>query len=753
VSFREPLWLAAGALAVAALLAFWRRADRVRERDLARFASARLVGDLAASLSRTRRSAKRALVAGAVALAFAALAGPEIGFRWEETRRRGIDVLVALDVSRSMLARDVAPDRLTRAKLAITDLAEQLPGDRLGLIAFAGSAFLQCPLTLDHAAFQEALDALEPGVIPVPGSDLASALAVADDALRSEKRNVKLLVLVSDGEDLGGGAVAAAKRVAAEGVRVYTVGVGSAAGELVPATRDARGNDFVKDEAGRYVKSRLDEETLEKVAEATGGFYEPLGPRGDAMAAIAERVIRPIPKEELAARMRRVPEDRFQWPLLGAIALLALELLVGERRREAGWRWPRRAAVRDAATRASALLVVLGAAALLATAAPGRALASAASAQQLFDAGDFERALSEYRAAAESADDPRLDFNVGAAAYKAGRFDEAAAAFARALRSESPELQEKAFYNLGNAHFRLGAAHVEEAPEKASQSWQQALEAYEQALALAREKPDDDARHNRDAVRAALEELERQRQQQQEKQPGQKGGSPAGGKQQGKDEAGGDEHRSGMNDRPGSSPSQADARPPEGDRGSDAGDSARSPAPGAGGESGEREPKDGSPSAGGDANAPSPGAEDAGQPSAGEKRDDGAPRGETASGGAPPDDRARDRASAASGSDRPRSNAQPNDRQGASDGARARGDGETPHGDITAANGGASGQGSSSANASSGARGAIGAQGELSAADARELLDSLRGEERRVPLVAGGGAGAPPAGERAVRDW
>jgi Ca-activated chloride channel family protein len=496
VTLASPLWLLAAIAAATAILAFWRRADGRRRSDLERFASQHLLLDLTATVSPRRRRAKRALIAAGVLLLGLAFAGPQFGFTWEESQRRGIDVLIALDVSRSMRAQDVAPSRLDRAKLAVTDLVEKLGGDRVGLIAFAGSAFLQCPMTLDHGAFLEALAALQPGVIPAPGSDLASAIRVAEEALRTQARNVKLLVMFSDGEDLGGGALEAARSAAEQGIKVFTVGVGSPAGELVPvAGKDGR-VEFLKDPQGQFVKSRLDAETLRKVAETTGAFYEPLGQRGEGVAAVYERALAPLPREELASRMRRVPLDRFQWPLAVALACLALEPLIGERRSR------RLQGV-------LAALLVLGASAAQA--------ASPHEAERLYAAGDYEAALAAYRESAKDAADPKLSFNVGAAAYKSGAYGDAAAAFAEALRADDPALQERSFYNLGNAQFRLGQKTVEQNPQATAQAWQQAIDAYDGALAI--DPQDEDARFNREFVRRALEELQREQQQQQSGEP------------------------------------------------------------------------------------------------------------------------------------------------------------------------------------------------------------------------------------------
>ena len=572
MSLASPPWLLAAIAAVIVLRLFWRASDRKRRAALEAFVAPQLLGDLTASVSARRRASKRALVLAGVLLAGLALAGPQYGFTWQETQRRGIDVLIALDTSRSMLAQDVAPNRLERAKLAVRDLVDQLGSDRVGLIAFAGSAFLQCPLTLDHAAFLESLDALQPGVIPAPGSDLASALRTAEQALATEQRNVKLLVLFSDGEDLGGGAVEAAKHAAEQGIRVFTVGVGSDTGELIPVPGTNGGTEFLKDPQGEYVKSKLDAETLRRVAELTGGFYEPLGRRGEGVAAIYEKALAPLPKEELASRMRRVPLERFQWPLALALLCLALEPLVRER------------VARARGTKGASAVVVL----LVGLGAASAEAASVHEAQRLYAEGKYEQALAEYRAAVGEQPAPQLEFNLGAAAYKAGQFGDAAAAFARALGSEDPKLQEQSFYNLGNAQFRLGEASRESKPQQTMQAWQQAIDAYEAALEV--DPQDEDARYNRDYVKRALEELQQQQQQdrkneqnekqqkddqqqdqeQQEQQQQQQGDDQQqeqqSGEQQKEDEAKQDESQGSGEPRP--TPSAAPQQP-DGDQGNE----------------------------------------------------------------------------------------------------------------------------------------------------------------------------------------
>jgi Ca-activated chloride channel family protein len=185
VIFAHPGWLAVGFVACLAALLTWLRYDARQRKALEVFVSAHLRLELTRSISASRRRLKRGLFIAAVALLFVALAEPQAGFRWEQLKRRGNDIIFAVDTSRSMLTPDVKPDRLVRAKLAIDDFVGRLDGDAVGLVAFAGSAFLQCPLTLDYGAFHESLAALDTHVIPRGGTDISSAIRAAQSALHS----------------------------------------------------------------------------------------------------------------------------------------------------------------------------------------------------------------------------------------------------------------------------------------------------------------------------------------------------------------------------------------------------------------------------------------------------------------------------------------------------------------------------------------------------------------------------------------
>ncbi len=471
MTFSHPAWLAAGIIACLGLLSLWRLYDARQYAALARFVSSHLRDQLTLSVSVARRRAQRALLLASLALLFVALAGPLVGFRWEEISRRGNEIVFAVDTSRSMTTPDVKPDRLTRAKLAIDDFTNKLDGDAVGLVAFAGDAFLVCPITLDYGAFHESLNAIDTGIIPRGGTNIASAIREAQAALRRRPGSDKILILVTDGEDLEGDALVAAQAAAREdSLKIYAIGVGTAQGELIPASTD-RGGGFVKDESGEYVKSRLDEPALKAIAAATGGLYAPLGAQGQGFDTIYQSALAPLLKHDLASRQQKVYIQRYQWPLAASLALLLSSLLIGNRRRA---RARRRSLAISAVASTNAVIPVSALALLMLAVSPaGPARASTVSAADAYKQGDYATAAKEYAAAAQrDPKKPALQYNAGTAAYRAGQFAQAAQAFQESIsRSPSGDAkrladQEDAYYNLGNALYRSGQKPKRARPSK-----------------------------------------------------------------------------------------------------------------------------------------------------------------------------------------------------------------------------------------------------------------------------------------------
>ncbi len=343
ILWRDPLSLLALAV-VPLLIAFFVWSHRRRQRALAAFVAAALLPAVAPDVDFRRRTLRWGLLTVAALCLALAIGGPMWGFRWQEVRRQGIDLVIAIDTSRSMLTPDVKPNRLARAKLAVRDLVGELHGDRVALVAFAGSAFLQCPLTLDYGAFGQSLDAIEVGIIPRGGTALTAAIDTSLDAFEGRQGSHQALVLITDGEDHEGNVKEAAKRAADRGVKVYTVGIGTTEGELIPG----EGRSWVKDRAGQVVKSRLDEETLKQVAVDTGGVYLHAAGPSLGLAELYRDYIDTMEKRELASTLEKRYEHRFQLPLAIALVLLAIEPAIGERRAvtRRTFRWWRRAGER-----------------------------------------------------------------------------------------------------------------------------------------------------------------------------------------------------------------------------------------------------------------------------------------------------------------------------------------------------------------------------------------------------------------------
>jgi Ca-activated chloride channel family protein len=341
--WREPGWL--WLLLLVPLVAwFLVHAFRRRKAALEAFAEARLLDRIAPGHDSPRRRASAAALVAALAFGLVALAGPKWGFHWEEVRREGIDLMIAIDTSRSMLASDVRPNRLERAKLAVQDLIRQLEGDRVGLIAFAGSAFVQCPLTHDYQAFGESLRAIDVGIIPRGGTSIGEAVRSGVAAFEGREGRHAALVVITDGENHDGDIGAAAQEALAAGIRVYTVGIGTREGELIEVEVDGR-RTFLKDRQGQVVKSRLDEETLRTLATTTGGAY--LYAQGPSLGLdeLYDDYIAKMEKREIETSMKRRFQERFQIPLLLAFLLLAAEPVfrTGRRRSSSPWPWRRRA--------------------------------------------------------------------------------------------------------------------------------------------------------------------------------------------------------------------------------------------------------------------------------------------------------------------------------------------------------------------------------------------------------------------------
>ncbi len=329
--FGASEWLFA-LLAVPLLVLAFVYAGRRRRRALARFADTPLVKRLTQSVNVKARRAKAVLTIAAIGLALIALARPQFGTRVETVRAVGQDIMIAVDLSRSMMAEDVAPNRLERARLAIVRLMNQLDGDRIGLVAFAGDAFVQSPLTIDYGAASLFLRAMEPDLVPVPGTDLGAALRVSLDAL-AEARESKVLIVVTDGEDHEETFETEIQRARESGVQIHMVGIGSPEGVPIPEY-DAQGQrqGFLRDEDGNVVTTRLDEATLQRIASETGGRYVQAAAGGSAFDELIDEIAR-ADGEALDDQQITQFEEQYQIFLGLALLLLLIEAVLPDRRR------------------------------------------------------------------------------------------------------------------------------------------------------------------------------------------------------------------------------------------------------------------------------------------------------------------------------------------------------------------------------------------------------------------------------------
>ena len=389
MSFENPIWLylaPAAALGAGALIAF---GLRQRTQLLQKFAAERLLPSLTEKAPLRRTFIKAALVILGVALLGIALARPQYGVKWSEQKARSLDLVFALDSSKSMLASDIRPTRLDRAKLAIRDLMERLESDRVGLVAFAGQAFLQTPPTLDYSAFRESLEATSPSVLSRGGSDIGRALGEAAKAFPAES-NVKVIVLLTDGEDLGGQAIEAARKASDNGIQVFTIGIGTPEGTYLRVTGPEGKDEFVRDSEGQPVRSQLDEAALQEIAAITGGVYSRLS--GGELDQLYESVLATLPREERESELKEVKVERFQWFLSATILLLILESLIRRRGKQ----------IQAISTITCLLLITL----------PDTASAEeqAAHAQdqlgyQALSEGDFAKAVEHYESSIRESDD------------------------------------------------------------------------------------------------------------------------------------------------------------------------------------------------------------------------------------------------------------------------------------------------------------------------------------------------------------
>ncbi len=489
MSFAWPAVLLLGVVLVPVTLRALLLGTRRREAELRAFGEPAVL-ERGSSLSDGRTARLRAwLQASALGLGVLALARPQLGERPAELARTGRDLLVVLDLSRSMTVTDVSPTRLAAAKDAVWEVVSASPGDRVGLVVFGGSAFLQLPLTSDHATFKLFLDAATPDDLGDPATDIGTALATAGKVFEHEgDRGHRAVLLASDGESDEGDLEAATASLRGEGIPVFALGVGTSGGGPVPADSSEAPEKFHRDHIGRVAISRLEENELRTAAKLTGGAYARAA-RADDRKALREALAE-VRTRTLSTQQVTEHADRFQWPLALAVIALLGEMWLAARVRRRRTPVPVRA-------RAHAVAAVLLPLLLLLNGGCARGSLDARKGERLYASGDFAGSAKLFDLALAADSTPVRAYNAGNAYYRMKRYEDAAARYRYA--AGRLQLRQQSVFNLGNALVRA----AEEAPER-GQLLLDAVGAYEEALRL--DPADQDAKWNLELALQRLEE-------------------------------------------------------------------------------------------------------------------------------------------------------------------------------------------------------------------------------------------------------
>ena len=473
---------------------------RKRRQALVRFAEPELLKRLTPEGSRGRRVIKAVFCLLALGCMLLALAGPRWGSHYQEVTQKGVDIVIALDVSPSMLVEDVKPDRLERAKREITDFLKVVQGDRVSLVAFSGAAYTQCPLTLDYGALMMFLNILHPDHIPIPGTDLGAAIQGAMAAFDPKSETDKVILLITDGEDNEKRGLEAAVDAAGKGIKIFVFGMGDPAGGPIPASGGRGG--FIKDDKGELVLSKLNEAGLQEMAAVTGGEYvRSMAGDLDLDLLYFDGIKQKTDAAVVKSGKIKVYEERFFIFAAAAFLLLLLEGLIGHLKRK--------------------IPVLFSIVLLFPFPTQGQCDEDP---DQLYEKGRFADAAKLY--GDRDMDNPRdirYRYNRGCADYQSSDFKGAMAAFSSVLkRTDDPDTRLKAVFNLGNAAFK-------------QKDFASAKAYYQQALLL--DPTNENARFN---LELALRELEKQKKREQKNQQKEnssqkekkEGGKPSQDKQQ-----------------------------------------------------------------------------------------------------------------------------------------------------------------------------------------------------------------------------
>ena len=485
--FANPqyLWflLAVPALAASFVAVhFWGRTK------LRRMVSSSLLHLLAPDMSAGKLAWKHSFFLGALACMILALADPQVGTRLEEVKREGIDLFVALDVSLSMKSEDVKPNRLEKAKRDISSLLQKLSGDRVGLIVFAGDAFVQFPLTSDYSAADLFLSAVDVDAVPVPGTMIGSAVDLALRSFETDLPTQKAIVVVTDGENTEGDLLGAIENAKKAHVRIYTIGMGTPEGSPIPIYNgQGQQADYKHDESGNIVLTKLDEPMLQQIAVSTGGSYR-RGTSGGNEVDDVYKELESLGKTEFGAKQISGYESRYQYPLAVAILLLFVEVVLSERRGKIMLMLKR-----ILPTTAVLFILLLGIVSL----SSSQSLRShVQEGNKVYEKGKYNDAEVSYKRALEK--NPKshaAQFDLGDALYKQQRYDEAMRQYnSSAAVTKDADNKAASYYNIGNSLLKAN-------------KYPESIEAYKRALAM--NPNDEDTRYN---LQYALDRMKEQQQ-------------------------------------------------------------------------------------------------------------------------------------------------------------------------------------------------------------------------------------------------
>ena len=495
--FADPIYLYLLVLIpVLALIRFM--TYRNQKKRLRKFGDPKLLRELMPDVSRFRPVVKFWILQGALALLIVMLARPQFGTKINNEQRVGIETIIAMDISNSMLAEDIVPSRLDRSKMMVENLVDHFTNDKIGLIVFAGDAFVQLPITSDYVSAKMFLSSIDPSMMATQGTDIARAIDMAMHSFTQEEGIGKAIIVITDGEDHEGGALEAAKAAKDAGMRVYVLGVGSTKGSPIPIPGTG---DYMKDNTGNTVMSALNEDMCRQVAQAGGGAYIHVENNSAAQDQLDNELSK-LAKKETTSTVYSEFDEQFQAVAILALLLLILEICIYDRRNPLLKRLSLFGSKKKAAATVALLLV-----AITASAQTDRQYIREGNKQ--FRVGQYDKAEVSYRKAVEkNPKNPQAAYNLGNALMAQKKDSAAVQQFEQATRIETNPLRKAAAYhNMGvicQTHKMYG----------------EAIEAYKNALRL--NPNDDETRYNLVLCKKQKQKQDKNQQQNQDKKDDQK---------------------------------------------------------------------------------------------------------------------------------------------------------------------------------------------------------------------------------------